>query len=70
MRTSVLYVCTNSACRRTTEFESSPDARGIAKRCACGSPMKRPYAKPAVRVLSRGEGDAAFAGVPELKSHF
>jgi len=50
---SVLYICQNTACRKSFEVTNPPShASGRKVRCACGSEAKRVYTAPAVRKLS------------------
>ena len=59
MREGQHYRCQNPECR--AEIEVTKDSiEGISNPiCCCGTPMKRPYSKPVLRVLDLGEAPLA-----------
>ena len=64
----VQFICHSSACRRQVEVEipaGGGAGQGLNPLCACGSKMKKVYAKPVLRELSKAErilrlGDSAL----------
>ncbi len=64
----VQFICQSSACRRQVEVEipaGGGAGQGLNPLCACGSKMKKVYAKPVLRELSKAErilrlGDSAL----------
>jgi len=60
MGTRMQFVCQHLACRRQVEIElpaSGGVGHGLNVLCICGSKMKRVYAEPVFRELSKAEGD-------------
>ncbi len=54
----VQFICQSSACRRQVEIEipaGGGAGQGLNPLCACGSKMKKVYAKPVFRELSKAE---------------
>ena len=54
----VQFICQSSACRRQVEIEipaGGGAGQGLNSLCACGSKMKKVYAKPVFRELSKAE---------------
>jgi len=54
----VQFICQSSACRRQVEIEipaGGGAGQGLNPLCACGSKMKKVYAKPVLRELSKAE---------------
>jgi hypothetical protein len=59
MGTRVQFVCQYLACRRQVEIEIPPGSgvgHGPHMLCICGSKMKRVYAEPVFRELSKTKG--------------
>jgi len=52
------YICTNLNCGCTSEFTPLLTIPTAGRRCVCGSGMKKPYATPSMRVLSKYEAEA------------
>ncbi len=59
-----LYICTNLACRRTAEFNSSAMTPATPHRCVCGSLMKKPHSRPFFRVLSKEQAEDRLREAP------
>ena len=58
MAPRVQFICQSSACRRQVEIEipaGGGAGQGLNPLCACGSKMKKVYAKPVLRELSKAE---------------
>lgn len=54
------YVCQNPLCKCEIEItRASIDTNGTPK-CACGSPLKKPYRSPAFRELAAQPSQFAF----------
>jgi len=54
----VQFICQSPACRRQVEIEipaGGGTGQGSNLLCACGSKMKKVYAKPVLRELSKAE---------------
>ena len=52
------FICQSPACRRQVEIEipaGGGAGQGLNPLCACGSKMKKVYAKPVFRELSKAE---------------
>lgn len=43
--------CTNGECKCEVRVESGGQIEGVSPRCACGAPMKKSYASPALTYL-------------------
>jgi hypothetical protein len=50
------YICSNPDCRCEKEVRAATGfADATRPRCSCGSPMKKPYRKPTLSMLTPGE---------------
>ena len=59
MGTQMQFVCQHLACRRQVEIgipTGSGVGHGLKTPCICGSKMKKVYAEPVFRELSKAEG--------------
>ena len=65
------WICQSSACRRQVEIEipaGGGAGQDLNPLCTCGSKMKKVYAKPALRELSRAECILRFGDSGLLKT--
>ena len=66
------FICQSPACRRQVEIEipaGGGAGQGLNPLCACGSKMKKVYAKPVLRELSKAECILRFgdSGLPKTQ---
>jgi hypothetical protein len=65
MKPGERWRCTNANCKCEVLVESGGQVEGVNPRCACGAPLKKAYASPALAYLEFLHLQEALAHPPK-----